>query len=173
MPKLKSGFTLFEILIVIAIVGIVYSLVFMPLSYKFDSKKKQDNSLLSITTKFNNLKQNSKHYIFSLECSTDFKECYFYDNHNKKIADSFALDVKAPKKAYILDTDGAKIVWQNSIGNFRLVFNNSPKEFFIQDEDGIYKIGAIAKNNFIAQNRDDAIEKSRMQIATSMDMLAK
>ncbi len=173
MPKLKSGFTLFEILIVVAIVGIVYSLVFMPLSSKFESRKKQDNSLLSITDKFNKTKQNNANYIFSLECSSDFLDCSFFDNHNNKIAKPFALEVKNPKEVYILDTNGPNIVWQNSFGNFRLVFNNAPKEFFIQDEDGVYKIGALSKNNFIATNKDEAFQKAKSQIATSMDMLAK
>ena len=163
MSKLNRGFTLFEILIVIAIVGFIYGLVFLPLAAKFDKENVEYTGILSLTKRYNDSKsllQNIDMPLY-LRCDKKYQNCAFYDTSAKVVGKAFALSVQAPKAVYRLASDGTfYAIWQDSSQDgFSFLCPDGMPQLFIED-DKFYKIGPIAQNNFVSDSKEEAIRLS-------------
>lgn len=174
MPKLRLGFTLFEILVVIAIVGFIYGLVFLPLSTKFSAQNIEYTGILSITKRYIDATAllDTKDEVLVLRCNKDYENCAFYKINGEVVGKIFALNVKSPKAIYRLVSDGTLYqVWKNDDKQgLTFLCPNGMPELFIED-DKIYKIGPIHQNNFIADSKEDAINMSLKYLPTKEAVL--
>ncbi len=136
----SKGFTLFELIIVIIIIGIIYALFVNNLR----SKEQQVENITLLTMKQALLQQSFTHKS-EIICFEPCKECYIYNDDKRSKEAAFSL-FNAPPKVYKEDTFGqlreyhflalqdAEERLQNVCFRFTL-FNNKSSSYYLVEAD--------------------------------------
>ena len=166
----KKGFTLFELLLVVALIGLFFIFITPNLLRKNSDIPKETNATELKKYLIEYMQKNSRYQKIKFVCRKNFSECVIEDGDGKVIEENIRFKIADEKSYSFYDSDmigtliekkfdySKSIIGSNKLFEFSINKKGYSDSFIVFDGKTYYVLDAIDENVKILTNAEDALK---------------